>query len=81
MGKVREKTKKVSLGWNNALLNYFDVYSQDGIIVGKGYIISYPDGWMSQPELFDMKGDRLPSAWYQMKLTEYYPCVVPEKIQ
>jgi len=81
MGKIREKVKKVSLGWNHALLNYFDVYSPDGIIVGKGYIISYPDGWMSRPELFDLNGASLPSAWYQMKLTEYRPCIVPEKVQ
>ena len=81
MEKIREKTKKVSVGWDNAILHYFDVYTNFGIVVGKGYVVSYPDGYMSTPELVDFSGERLPSDWYQMKMTDYKPCIVPKRHQ
>jgi len=80
MAKISEKVKKVSVAWEAATLNYFDVY-QNTIIIGIGYVISYPDGRLASPELFDFSGNKLPEAWYQMKLTDYRPCIVARNIQ
>lgn len=82
MEKIRKKTKKKALGWESAMLHHFDVYTNTGIIIGLAYVVSYFDGRMSEPMLVNFQGEQLPgSTWYQMKMTEYKPCIVPRGIQ
>ena len=54
----------------------------NGAMIGYGFIIAYPDGKISAPELFDIHGVKLSEGWYQLTMTtEYYNVVVPRSIQ
>ena len=52
-----------------------------GALIGYGFVISYPDGEMSQPDLFDIAGGKLPEGWYQLTVTEHFSVVVPQRVQ
>jgi len=55
---------------------------QDGGLIGSGFVIHYPDGELSAPDLIDIKGDRLPEGWYELKPTgERRTVVVPTRKQ
>lgn len=55
---------------------------EHGACIGYGFTIMYPDGKMSQPDLFDLKGDRLAEGWYQLQVTDTrWNVVVPMRIQ
>lgn len=65
----------------NGVMHKLIVYD-NGAMIGYGFVITYQDGEMSQPELFDIKGDKLPEGWYQLTMTnEHRPVVVPRNIQ
>ena len=65
----------------NGVMQKLIVYD-NGYIIGHGYIIVTVDGRMSRPTLLDMFGNELPSAWYQIQVTEEKTYVViPKRIQ
>ena len=54
----------------------------NGAMIGYGFIIAYPNGALSKPELFNIKGEKLPEGWYQLTMIdERYNVVVPRNIQ
>lgn len=60
-----------------------EVYSHETQqLIGHGYVILYPNGTHSAPELFDLMGVKLPEGWYVIKVTgENRNVVVPKGIQ
>ena len=65
----------------NGVMHKVIVYD-NGALVGYGYVISYPDGEMSKPDLFDIAGNKLSEGWYQINVTsDHFNVVVPERIQ
>lgn len=55
---------------------------EEGIQVGTGYFIHYADDRVSEADLIDDKGDRLPEGWYQLLVTgEQFNVVVPTREQ
>ena len=71
--------KKPSI--KNGVMHKLIVYD-NGAMIGYGFVITYPDGKMTAPELFDIAGRKLPEGWYQLTMTaEHYNVVVPRNIQ
>lgn len=74
---MKEKKTPFRSGVMHKLLVY-----DNGAIVGYGYVIMYPDGKVSAPELFNIKGDKLPEQWYQLQMTnDHFNVVVPRNVQ
>ena len=54
----------------------------NGAIIGYGYVTINHKGDMSNPDLYDIKGMRLPEGWYTLKITEENFLVnIPDRIQ
>jgi len=65
----------------NGVMHKLLVYD-NGAMIGYGFVITYPDGKMTAPELFDIAGKKLDEGWYQLTMTnEHYNVVVPRNIQ
>lgn len=51
-------------------------------LLGTGWIITRDDGKQSAPELFDLKGVKLPEGWYTLRVTkEQHLVVIPRMVQ
>lgn len=51
-------------------------------MLGSGWIIYRDDGKTMAPELFDLKGVKLPEGWYTLKVTnEKHMVVIPRMVQ
>lgn len=75
------KKKKPKSATKSGVMHKLYVYD-NGALIGYGFVITYPDGRMSAPELFDIGGKKLPEGWYQLQMTqEHYNVVVPRNIQ
>jgi len=73
--------KRVKPTIKNGVMHKLVVYD-NGALIGYGFVITYNDGEMSAPELFDIRGEKLPEGWYQLSMTnEHLPVVVPRNIQ
>lgn len=76
-----QNKKKRPIAFRNGVMTKLHAYD-NGALVGYGFMISYPNGVVTKPELFDIAGNRLASGYYQLNVTEEnYPVVVPKKIQ
>jgi hypothetical protein len=68
-------------GIKNGVMHKLIVYD-NGAMIGYGFVITFPGGAMSAPELFDIAGKKLPEGWYQLTMTnEHFNVVVPRRIQ
>lgn len=75
------KKKKPKSATKSGVMHKLIVYD-NGAMIGYGFVITYPDGKMSQPELFDIRGEKLAEGWYQLSMThEHYNVVVPRNVQ
>jgi hypothetical protein len=73
--------KKNKPAIKNGVMHKLYVYDS-GALIGYGFLITYADGKMSQPELFDITGNKLPEGWYQLTMSnEHYNVVVPRNVQ
>lgn len=76
-----KKEKKKKSGTKSGIMHKLIVYD-NGAMIGYGFVIMYPDGKVSAPELFDIAGKKLPEGWYQLQMThEHYPVVVARNVQ
>ncbi len=58
------------------------VVYENGALVGYGFVISYPDGEMSKPDLYDIAGKELPAGLYQLTILDgHFSVVVPTRVQ
>ena len=73
-------TKKPT--FRNGVMHKLVVYD-NGAIVGYGFVIMYPDGKVSAPELFELfAGNSLPVQRYQLQMTnDHFNVVVPRNVQ
>lgn len=56
-------------------------FDEEGEVIGFGFVVSYGDGEMSTPELYDLDGVNMPGGMYMLRLIQYYHVVVPYMIQ
>lgn len=76
--KIRKPPTTLSGIMHKLLVYDFDT----GALIGYGYMISYPSGFTSKPELFDIAGERLGGGMYNLQPTsECWDVVVPRNIQ
>lgn len=76
-----EPKKKRKPQFMNGIMHKLIVY-ENGAMIGYGYVIRYSDGDTSLPDLFDIRGERLPEGWYQLQVQkESYTVVVPKNVQ
>jgi len=72
---------KAGMTFKIGVMHKIIVYD-NGAIIGYGYVIIDNKGDMSTPDLFDIKGTRLPEGWYTLQVgTEYFNVVIPDNIQ
>jgi hypothetical protein len=59
------------------------VYSQGGgALLGNGWVLTRDDGRQAAPDLFDIKGNKLPEGWYTLQVVgEQHIVVIPRMVQ
>lgn len=77
--KKRDKNKIPQSG---IMCKVFAYDGPGGALLGSGWVIYYSDGKFSHPDLFDIKGEKLPEGWYTLRVTDETKLVViPRMVQ
>lgn len=77
-----KKQNKNKIPHNGIMCKVFAYDGPGGALLGSGWIIYRDDGNMASPDLFDLKGNKLPEGWYTLRVTdEVKPVVIPRMVQ
>ena len=66
------------------VMQKLEVYAQGDTnkAIGYGYLVTRYDGQQLPPDLYDNEGNRLPKAWYTIRvMDETQLIVIPRRIQ
>lgn len=77
-----KKVNKAKLAQSGIMCKVFAYDVPGGALLGTGWVIYYSDGNFSHPDLFDIKGEKLPEGWYTLRVTDETKLVViPRMVQ
>lgn len=76
------RKKKDKIAQSGIICKVFAYDGPGGALLGSGWLTYSSDGSVFAPDLFDIKGNKLPEGWYTLRVTDETKLVViPRMIQ